>query len=124
MVTGTSIVAVTFDGGVMLAADTLGRGHLHAVMCIFPIMFIIAYIQYSVWYIADQVSLMQLALCLCVMFLTPSFLAVPCFSGSYGSLARFRSLSRIHKVNDTTTVAASGDYADFQYIERLLDYLK
>ena len=46
------------------------------------------------------------------------------FAGSYGSLARYRSLSRVHKVNDTTIVAASGDYADFQHIERLLDRLK
>ena len=45
-------------------------------------------------------------------------------SGSYGSLARFRSLSRVHKANDSTIVAASGDFADYQYIERLLDKLK
>lgn len=36
--------------------------------------------------------------------------------GSYGSLARFRSISRLLKVNDTTMLGASGDYADFQYL--------
>ncbi|XP_062513818.1 proteasome subunit beta type-4-like [Corticium candelabrum] len=40
--------------------------------------------------------------------------------GSYGSLARFRSISRFLKVNNETLVAASGDYADFQLIEDIL----
>lgn len=66
MVTGTSVLGVTFTGGVMLAADTLG---------------------------------------------------------SYGSLARFRSLSRVRKLTDNCAIAASGDYADFQYMERLFEYL-
>lgn len=66
MVTGTSVLGVTFAGGVMLAADTLG---------------------------------------------------------SYGSLARFRSLSRVRKVMDSCAVAASGDVADFEYMERLFEYL-
>lgn len=66
MVTGTSVLGVTFEGGVMLAADTLG---------------------------------------------------------SYGSLARFRSISRVRKVTDSCIVAASGDYADFQYMERLFELL-
>ena len=66
MVTGTSVLGITFDGGVMLAADTLG---------------------------------------------------------SYGSLARFRSISRVRKVTDACAVAVSGDYADFQFMERLFDSL-
>ncbi len=66
MVTGTSVLGVTFAGGVMLAGDTLG---------------------------------------------------------SYGSLARFRSISRVKKVSDNCAVAASGDYADFQFMERLFEYL-
>jgi 20S proteasome subunit beta 7 len=64
MVTGTSVLGVAFDGGVMLAADTLG---------------------------------------------------------SYGSLARFRSVSRLRKVSDTTVVAATGDYADFQHLDRIFE---
>ena len=65
-VTGTSVLGFTFDGGVMLAADTLG---------------------------------------------------------SYGSLAKLRSLCRYKEVTDKCVVVASGDYADFQYIERNLDFL-
>ncbi|XP_003384464.1 PREDICTED: proteasome subunit beta type-4-like [Amphimedon queenslandica] len=66
IVTGSSVLGITFSDGVMLAADTLG---------------------------------------------------------SYGSLARYRDLSRLLKVNDTTVAAGSGDYADFQYIARLFESL-
>lgn len=66
MVTGTSVLGMTFADGVMLAADTLG---------------------------------------------------------SYGSLARFRSISRVRKVTENCAVAVSGDYADFQFMERLFEYL-
>ena len=66
MVTGSSALGITFDGGVMLAADTLG---------------------------------------------------------SYGSLARFRNISRVKKVTENCAVAASGDYADFQFMQRLFEYL-
>ena len=58
-VTGTSVLGLKFDGGVIIAADTLG---------------------------------------------------------SYGSMARFRNLSRVMKVNDYTVMSAAGDYADFQYL--------
>lgn len=63
MVTGTSVLGVKFDGGVVIAADMLG---------------------------------------------------------SYGSLARFRNISRIMRVNNTTMLGASGDYADFQYLKQVL----
>uniref|UniRef100_A0A8C6Z0W2 Proteasome subunit beta n=1 Tax=Nothoprocta perdicaria TaxID=30464 RepID=A0A8C6Z0W2_NOTPE len=66
MVTGTSVLGVKFDGGVVIAADTLG---------------------------------------------------------SYGSLARFRNLSRLLKVNDSTMLGASGDYADFQYLKQVIDQM-
>ncbi|NXC33769.1 PSB4 protein, partial [Campylorhamphus procurvoides] len=66
MVTGTSVLGLKFDRGVMLAADTVG---------------------------------------------------------SYGSLARFRGLSRLFRVNDSTVLGASGDYADFQYLRLLLDQM-
>uniref|UniRef100_A0A7M4EPU3 Proteasome subunit beta type-4 n=1 Tax=Crocodylus porosus TaxID=8502 RepID=A0A7M4EPU3_CROPO len=66
MVTGTSVLGVRFDGGVVVAADTLG---------------------------------------------------------SYGSLARFRNISRIMKVNDNTVLGASGDYADFQYLKQVIDQM-
>ena len=58
MVTGTSVLGLKFEGGVVIAADMLG---------------------------------------------------------SYGSLARFRNISRIMRVNNSTMLGASGDYADFQY---------
>ena len=41
-------------------------------------------------------------------------------TGSYGSLARFKSLSRLMKVNENTVIGASGDIADFQYIQETL----
>lgn len=63
MVTGTSVLGVKFEGGVVIAADMLG---------------------------------------------------------SYGSLARFRNISRIMQVNKSTMLGASGDYADFQYLKQVL----
>lgn len=41
--------------------------------------------------------------------------------GSYGSLAKFRSVERIIKVNDTTILGASGDIADFQHLKALIE---
>ncbi|KAJ6652772.1 hypothetical protein lerEdw1_010626 [Lerista edwardsae] len=66
MVTGTSVLGLKFDGGVIIAADMLG---------------------------------------------------------SYGSLARFRNISRIMKVNDSTVLGASGDYADFQYLKQVIEQM-
>ncbi|CAG0883118.1 unnamed protein product [Darwinula stevensoni] len=62
--TGTSVVALKFDGGVMMAADTLG---------------------------------------------------------SYGSLARFPNIERLLRVNDSTIIGASGDYADYQYLRDIIE---
>jgi len=59
-VTGSSVIGIKFDHGVIIASDTLG---------------------------------------------------------SYGSLAKLRTLSRALKVNESTVMAAGGDYADFQYIK-------
>ncbi|PRP87978.1 hypothetical protein PROFUN_02715 [Planoprotostelium fungivorum] len=64
IVTGTSVLAVKYKGGVAIAADTLL---------------------------------------------------------SYGSLARFRDIRRIHKLNEHTIIGSSGEYSDFQYITRMLD---
>lgn len=41
--------------------------------------------------------------------------------GSYGSLARYRSLSRIMRVNDTTIMTSGGDYADYQFIKSIVE---
>ncbi len=62
--TGTSVLAVKFNGGVAMAADTLG---------------------------------------------------------SYGSLARYRDVSRILRVNDSTILGAGGDYADFQFVKSIIE---
>uniref|UniRef100_A0A8C0UA69 Proteasome subunit beta n=1 Tax=Cyanistes caeruleus TaxID=156563 RepID=A0A8C0UA69_CYACU len=43
--------------------------------------------------------------------------------GSYGSLARFRGISRLLKVNDSTVLGASGDLADFQHLRQLLEQM-
>ncbi|XP_068744360.1 proteasome subunit beta type-4-like [Montipora capricornis] len=62
--TGTSVLGLKFDGGVLMAADTLV---------------------------------------------------------SYGSLARFRGVSRLMAVGNNTAIGGSGDYADFQYIKSTLE---
>ncbi len=41
--------------------------------------------------------------------------------GSYGSLARFPNLERVVRINDTSVVACTGDYADFQLIREILE---
>lgn len=62
--TGTSVLGLAFDGGVIMAADTLV---------------------------------------------------------SYGSMARFRNCERIKVVNDHTVVAATGDYADYQFLTKIIE---
>ncbi|GJE93627.1 proteasome endopeptidase complex beta subunit [Phanerochaete sordida] len=66
IVTGTSVLAIKYKDGIMMAADTLA---------------------------------------------------------SYGSLARFKNIQRLHAVGDTTVIGASGDMSDFQYLQGLLDEL-
>lgn len=41
--------------------------------------------------------------------------------GSYGSLARFRDCRRLCKVNNQIIVGAGGDYADFQYVQSMIE---
>ncbi|XP_002124862.2 proteasome subunit beta type-4-like [Ciona intestinalis] len=43
--------------------------------------------------------------------------------GSYGSMARFRNVSRVMKVNDSTILSAAGDYADFQFIKAEIEQM-
>ncbi|KZT01641.1 proteasome endopeptidase complex beta subunit [Laetiporus sulphureus 93-53] len=66
IVTGTSVLAIRYKDGIMMAADNLA---------------------------------------------------------SYGSLARFRNIQRLHPVGSSTVVGASGDMSDFQYIQHTLDEL-
>jgi len=40
---------------------------------------------------------------------------------SYGSLARFKDMSRVHKLGDNTIIGAGGEYSDFQQIQEILE---
>jgi len=42
---------------------------------------------------------------------------------SYGSLARFKTIQRLHSVGAHTIIGASGDMSDFQYLQNQLDQL-
>lgn len=42
---------------------------------------------------------------------------------SYGSLARFKNVPRLHAVGAHTILGASGDMSDFQYLQNTLDQL-
>ncbi|KAF9035262.1 proteasome endopeptidase complex beta subunit [Panaeolus papilionaceus] len=64
IVTGTSVLAIKYKDGIMMAADNLA---------------------------------------------------------SYGSLARFKDISRLHAVGNNTIIGAGGDMSDFQYIQSILD---
>ncbi|KAI0294101.1 proteasome endopeptidase complex beta subunit [Multifurca ochricompacta] len=66
IVTGTSVLAIKYKDGIMMAADNLA---------------------------------------------------------SYGSLARFKGVQRLHPIGDYTVVGASGDMSDFQYLQHVLDGL-
>jgi 20S proteasome subunit beta 7 len=63
IVTGTSVLAVKYAGGVLMMTDTLG---------------------------------------------------------SYGSMARFKELERMHVVNNQTIIGCGGEYSDFQELKRYL----
>ncbi|KAL1942318.1 hypothetical protein VTO73DRAFT_6382 [Trametes versicolor] len=64
IVTGTSVLAIMYKDGIMMAADNLA---------------------------------------------------------SYGSLARFKDIKRLHPVGTSTVIGASGDMSDFQAIQSMLD---
>lgn len=57
--------------------------------------------------------------CICICLEVPVCAYV--FTGSYGTLARYRSISRLNKVNDITLVGSSGDVADFQFVKSHLE---
>lgn len=42
---------------------------------------------------------------------------------SYGSLARFKDVQRLHPVGNNTVIGAGGDMSDFQYVQTILDKL-
>ncbi|KIM58013.1 hypothetical protein SCLCIDRAFT_129199 [Scleroderma citrinum Foug A] len=67
IVTGTSVLAIKYKDGIMMAADNLA---------------------------------------------------------SYGSLARFKDIQRLHSVGKYTVMGASGDMSDFQYLQQLLQEIE
>lgn len=42
---------------------------------------------------------------------------------SYGSLARFKDVERLHSIGSHTVVGAAGDMSDFQYVKHNLEEL-
>lgn len=53
----------------------------------------------------------------------PTFLTQEHLSASYGSLARFKDIQRLHAVGTHTVIGAGGDISDFQHIQHDLDSL-
>ncbi len=48
----------------------------------------------------------------------PCCVALVVVAGSYGSLAMFTNLQRMVKATDTCLIGGSGDYSDFQQVQR------
>ena len=44
-----------------------------------------------------------------------------CDTASYGTLARFRDIQRLHPLGNHTVLAVAGDMSDYQYLKRDLD---
>jgi hypothetical protein len=44
-------------------------------------------------------------------------------TASYGSLARFKDIQRLHPLGSHTVLAAAGDMSDFQYLQKKLNAL-
>ena len=42
---------------------------------------------------------------------------------SYGNMARYQNVQRVHKINDKVIIGVGGDFADFQFIKRHIDQL-
>ncbi|KAK4705433.1 20S proteasome subunit beta 7, partial [Phenoliferia sp. Uapishka_3] len=92
IVTGTSVIGIKFKGGVMLAADNLGKSYLPTV----PPGVVSAQRELT----SEQPKI-----------------------ASYGSLARFKDIKRLHPVGPSTILGASGDMADYQQVQRMLENL-
>jgi 20S proteasome subunit beta 7 len=42
---------------------------------------------------------------------------------SYGSLARFRDIERLHPLSDSCVMGVAGDMSDFQALKKMLEAL-
>lgn len=78
--TGTSVLGIKYDKGIMIAADNLGMLEREVEM--------------------GNESLM---------------------AASYGSLARFKDIQRLHPLGSQTVIGVAGDMSDFQYLKKQLD---
>jgi hypothetical protein len=45
----------------------------------------------------------------------------PDLAASYGSLARFKDIQRLHVLGEQTVIGVAGDMSDFQYLKKELD---
>lgn len=43
---------------------------------------------------------------------------------SYGSLARYRDVPRLHKVNKDVVIGCMGDYADYQWLLAIIEQME
>jgi 20S proteasome subunit beta 7 len=43
---------------------------------------------------------------------------------SYGSLARFKDIQRLHTLGNQTVIAVSGDMSDYQWLQKDLDSVR
>lgn len=111
--TGTSVLGVKYDGGVMLAADTLGAYCFHFRRLLRHKTRLRGCLVHSM--IDTDEATIQLV-CLIIYTHTQT-------TASYGSLARFDDVQRLHKVGDLTCVGASGDLSDYQQLQHMLDSL-
>jgi 20S proteasome subunit beta 7 len=104
-VTGTSVLGLVYKDGVLLAADMLGAKACRLVRCGLP-----------AW-------IVRYAVRLCRSCLVANAISLRTSTGSYGSTKRYKSVSRLKRINDSTIVGASGELSDFAYINTLLEEL-
>jgi len=45
------------------------------------------------------------------------------WQASYGSLARFKDIQRLHPLGEQTVIGVAGDMSDYQYLQKQLDGL-
>jgi len=59
--------------------------------------------------------------CYFFLALLPTVASLLLTVASYGTLARFKSLSRMHQVSPNCILGVGGDYSDFQQLQTMVD---